>query len=305
MHDRIAVVGGCNIDLSATAFTPLISKDSNPGFLKTTMGGVGRNIAENLSRLGYEVHLISMLGNDHFKQAIETDAQSFGLDLSYCETVDDANTSTYLCINQPDGDISVAVSAMEICDRLTPEVLEKKLDFLNSCHYVVLDSNIPVETIIYLKEHCTAKLCADAVSSKKAAKLRSVLPSLFFLKANRSEAEILSGIRLDDLAAVNAAIDMLHHSGVKNVAITLSMDGAYFSDGHSRALLPPLPIHAVNTTGCGDAFFAGVLTALINELDVSNALRRGLAMAAISAEANNAVSPTLTADKLKATLSLF
>lgn len=299
---KIAVVGGCNIDISATAYTPIIQHDSNPGFIKTTLGGVGRNIAENLARLGNPVFLVSTLGDDQFKPIIERESREVGLNLSLCETFDQLHTSTYICINQPDGDIMVAISAMDICDHLMPEILSTRLDFLNTCDYVVIDSNIPEQSVEYLAQHCTARLCADTVSTKKAVKLQNALPYLYFLKANRPEAEVLTGMKItskDDLAAAAAA---LHHKGIKNVAITLSMDGAFFSNGTHMMQMPPMPSQAVNTTGCGDAFFAGALFALDMQLKAADVLRYGLAMAAISAEADSAVSPILSQERLQAVL---
>lgn len=66
MQNQIAVVGGCNIDISATSYTFLIEEDSNPGYVKTTLGGVGRNIAENLLLLGYPVSMITPLSRVPF-----------------------------------------------------------------------------------------------------------------------------------------------------------------------------------------------------------------------------------------------
>lgn len=76
--------------------------------------------------------------------------------------------SVYLCINHPNGDIALAVSCMEICEKLTPDVISTQMDFLNSCPYVVLDANLRADTLAYIAEHCHSALCADAVSVKKA-----------------------------------------------------------------------------------------------------------------------------------------
>ena len=114
MQAKIAVVGGCNIDISATSDTPLIFQDSNPGSVQTCLGGVGRNIGENLIRLGHKVSLLAPLGKDHFYPEILRQSQQIGMDLTHCKVLEDRSTSTYICINHPNGDIALAVSAMDI-----------------------------------------------------------------------------------------------------------------------------------------------------------------------------------------------
>ena len=216
MQNQIAVVGGCNIDISATSYTFLIEADSNPGYVKTTLGGVGRNIAENLLLLGYPVSMITPLSRDSFLSQILSHSVEIGLDLSHSVYFDDVPNSVYLCINHPNGDIALAVSCMEICEigfanclvyckKLTPDVISTQMDFLNSCPYVVLDANLRADTLAYIAEHCHSALCADAVSVKKAECLRPILHRLTFLKVNRAEAEILVGFPVNDFDSVSKA----------------------------------------------------------------------------------------------------
>lgn len=305
MTKRIAVIGGCNIDISATAYSPLIFQDSNPGRMNLSFGGVGRNIAENLSRLGYETSVIAPLGDDAFRRQLEENSRSVGLDLSRCLTVEGAATSSYLCLNHPNGDIALAVSAMDICDYLTPAFLETQLSFLNSCDLVVMDANIPEDSIHYLSANVTTKLCADCVSEKKAVRLKDALRSLYFIKANRSEMEAITNIPLTDVYAIRKAASALLALGVKNMAITLSEDGAFFADGAGSAFMQPMHVRTVNSSGCGDAFFAGALHALLEGRCGTETLRSGLAMASICAGAESAVSPAVTRELLQKTLDNY
>ena len=292
MQNQIAVVGGCNIDISATSYTFLIEADSNPGYVKTTLGGVGRNIAENLLLLGYPVSMITPLSRDSFLSQILSHSVEIGLDLSHSVYFDDVPNSVYLCINHPNGDIALAVSCMEICEKLTPDVISTQMDFLNSCPYVVLDANLRADTLAYIAEHCHSALCADAVSVKKAERLRPILHRLTFLKVNRAEAEILVGFPVNDFDSVSKASALLHAQGIPIVAITMGSGGAFLSNGDE-----------VNYSGCGDAFFAGVLHGSINRKSTSATLRCGLAMSALSASSPCAVSPDVSAEALEQILS--
>ena len=305
MSKRIAFVGGCNIDITATAYSPLIFQDSNPGKLTVSFGGVGRNVAENMARLGYETSMIAPLGDDNFRQQLEEHSRAVGLDMSRCLIVEGTVTSSYLCLNHPNGDIALAVSAMDICDRLTPAFLEQHISFLNSCDAVMMDANIPQETIQYLSERITTKLCADGVSEKKAGKLRDVLRSLYFIKANRSEMEAITGIPLTDVYTIRKAASALMSIGVKNVSITLSDDGAFLANAEGSAMLPPMHATTVNSTGCGDAFFAGALHGLLEGHNSVQALKEGLAMASLCAKAESAVSPDASLSALRETLNQY
>ena len=192
---------------------------------------------------------------------------------------------------------------MEICEKLTPDVIASQMDFLNSCPYVVLDANLRADTLAYIADHCHSALCADAVSVKKADRLRPILHRLSFLKVNRAEAEVLVGFPVDDMESVSKASAQLHAMGIPVVAITLGSSGAFLSVGSEAYALPPMAHDGVNYSGCGDAFFAGILHGLTMQKSTLETLRCGLAMAALSASSPCAVSPDVSSEALEQILS--
>ena len=110
----VAVVGAVNVDIGGTPDSALVPADSNPGRVTVTLGGVGRNIAENLSRLGKRVLMVTAMGEDAHAQQIQHSCRELGIDLSHSLTVPNARTSTYLCLNDANGEIVGAVSDMAI-----------------------------------------------------------------------------------------------------------------------------------------------------------------------------------------------
>ncbi len=197
----IAVVGGVNIDIGGRSDAPLVAGDSNPGRIRSSLGGVGRNIAHNLALLGAKVKLITALGADDGAKRIEASCADLRIDLSDSLYVPDGATSTYLFLADSNGDMALAMNDMAIYEHLTPAFLETKLTTLNAAALVVLDTNLSAESIRYLGEHCTAPLFADPVSAAKAGKLEPILGRLHTLKPNRMEAELLSGVTVTDEAA--------------------------------------------------------------------------------------------------------
>lgn len=301
----ITVVGACNFDIYATSLETLIKADSNPGHVYTTPGGVGRNIAENLARLGCEVQMLTALGRDAFADAILKNAGEAGLGLSHALRLPHVSSSVYVCINKPDGDIAVAISDMGISQMITPDYLSGQSSVLEQAELIVADANLSQETLCYLWEHYSSKLCADCVSTPKSEKLLAVLDGLFCLKANRSEAHTLTGIPVKTIADAGNAATVLHQRGVRYAIITLGENGAFLSDGITALHMPLMPGETQNTSGCGDAFFAGALYAMLRNESLAQVLRSGLAMSRICAASVGAVSPILTAETLKMTIQTY
>ncbi len=287
---RIAVVGGNNVDITATASTPLVFGDSNPGSIRTGLGGVGRNIAENLTRLGQQVTLLTVLGDDEFSTMATAQAARIGMDMTHAISVSGVPSCIYVCINEPDGEMTVAVNDMELCNHITPAYLSTKLDVLQATDAIIIDANISQESIDYIAQHCTPPIFADAVAAKKAARLHPSLPHLTGLKANQIEMELLTGQTIANEHDMRAAAHILHQFGVEYVMITLGSRGAFCSAGGVQVFSPPSTGRIINTTGCGDAFTAAMVLAVLEKKSVPDALSMGMAAASICAQSMLAVS---------------
>ena len=198
------VCGGVNIDIGAHSFAPLRAKDSNPGKVELSLGGVGRNIAHNMRLLGVPTYLLTAVGGDSRARQVEESCQALGIDLSHALRVPDGRTSTYVFVGDSDGDMAVAVADMEICEKLTPDYFASQKELLDAAA-VVVDANLPRESIAYLVEHCAAPLFVDPVSTVKAEKLQGLLSHVHTLKPNRIEAELLSGVKISDDATLHQA----------------------------------------------------------------------------------------------------
>ena len=139
----IVVVGGVNMDIGAVSADRLVARDSNPGRVTTSLGGVGRNIAHNLCLLGEQTAMVTVLGQDAFAQSVQENAADIGLDLHHSATIPGGRTGTYLFIDDSDGDMALAVNDMAIYDHMTPEFLRQRLDFINHAGRVVVETNLP------------------------------------------------------------------------------------------------------------------------------------------------------------------
>ena len=297
--EYVVVVGGANVDICGRSRDNLVPADSNPGLVSMSIGGVGRNIAHNLSLLGADVRMLTAVGDDLNGQRLCAASTGAGIDMSHALRLKDERTSTYLYVTGPDGEMAVAVSDMSICERIAPGYLAKKKNLLENARAVVCDANIPPESLLWLAEHCTAPLFIDPVSTVKAVKLLPILGRIHTLKPNRLEAELLSGIPIESGEDVEKAAEKLLEMGLSRVFISLGGDGMYAATRDGSCWMENLPCRMVNTTGCGDSAMAALVWAYLEGLSLADSVRAALAAGSITIESPETISPEMSEEHLR------
>ncbi|MBS4535385.1 winged helix-turn-helix transcriptional regulator [Clostridium sp. D2Q-14] len=259
-NEDIVVIGGSNIDIQGFSKENLIQRDSNPGEIKLSVGGVGRNIAENLSLLGVKVNLISAVGDDIYGRKILKELQISNLSTENILVTDKYSTSTYLSILNNDGDMNVAISSMDIFNEITIDFLRKKTGLIGISKCIVLDTNLPKESIDYIVNYYKTKdIFIDTVSTTKALKIKDIIGKFHTIKPNKYEAEILSGIKIKSNKDLDRVADFFLNKGVKNIIITLGKDGVYYKNMDTSGHIKSPQINVINATGAGDAFMAALI----------------------------------------------
>ena len=258
MSQSIVVIGGVNMDISAALTAPFVPADSVPGQVTLGCGGVARNIAHNLRLMGHEVKFVSVFGGETFGEMCWHECQAIGLDLSLSERREGMRNGLYLCVNDQTGDMIAAVADTDIVDYITPAFLETRMTDINRSALVIADTNISIDALQYLIDHCTAPLMVDTVSTAKAPRVIKALQHsqsqrLHALKLNLAEAQSVTHSN-----SVHEAAEWLTALGINQVFITMGSDGVYCSDGIRSQQLKAIPTRVINTTGAGDAFIAGV-----------------------------------------------
>ncbi len=291
MDRYVTVIGGTNIDISATLTAPFVHADSVPGEVTLGWGGVARNIAHNLRLMGHEVRLVSVFGEETFGNMCWHECQTIGLDLTLSERRKDMRSGMYLCINNQTGEMIAAVADTDIISCITPNFLGSRIDAINNSAIALADTNISTEALQYLIDNCTVPLLVDAVSTAKATRvidalLQSNTHRLDVLKLNRQEA--LEVTRCD---TVKSSADYLTGIGVRQVYITLGSEGVYCSDGTRHEHYKAIPAMVVNTTGAGDAFIAGVAHANLSGINFPDCAIMGLRAAHAALLSPQTVNP--------------
>ena len=290
---RVTVVGGANTDICGRPAQALVRHDSAPGQVSVRHGGVGRNIACDLARLGLRTRFVTALGDDGFGASVAEGCRSCGVDMSLTRIVPGARSPVYLYLSDEKGEMDAAVSDMEVMAALTPAYLRAHLSELDESDAVVLDGNLPEETIAFLCEKLRAPIVADPVSTAKATRFASVLGRLAAIKPNLLEARALTGKQSPEDCA-----EALLRSGVGSVFLSLGAKGLLAASGEERVLLPCERTELVSATGAGDAATAAIVWATVRGLGLAAAARAAVMAGAIAAASEEASPPLLRAEKL-------
>ena len=290
---RVTVVGGANTDICGRPAQALVRHDSAPGQVSVRHGGVGRNIACDLARLGLRTRFVTALGDDGFGASVAEGCRSCGVDMSLTRIVPGARSPVYLYLSDEKGEMDAAVSDMEVMAALTPAYLRAHLSELDESDAVVLDGNLPEETIAFLCEKLRAPIVADPVSTAKAPRFASVLGRLAAIKPNLLEARALTGKQSPEACA-----EALLRSGVGSVFLSLGAKGLLAASGEERVLLPCERTELVSATGAGDAATAAIVWATVRGLGLAAAARAAVMAGAIAAASEEASPPQLRAEKL-------
>lgn len=302
--DRYAVViGGMNMDICGRSNDQVVQRDSNPGVVSCSAGGVGQNIAQNLAHLGVPTYLITVYGDDQNGVALAASCEENHIDLSQAACLKDRRSSTYLFVTDETGDMLVGVNDMGICEEITPEFLKSRIDFINHAALCVVEANLPEETLAWIGKHVTAPLFGDTVSTIKAHHFERILQNMRVLKPNHLEAEVLTGVAITDEASAREAATVFLNKGVHTVFISMGIQGMMCASrgaaGDQFEVVQPYPTRIATANGAGDSGMAAIAWSYFDnpERELTQVGRISQAASSIALECTKAV-PNITVERI-------
>lgn len=293
-------VGGAVVDLTYVAHARFRPGTSNPATGSRAFGGVARNVAVNLKRLGMAASLVSVLGEDEAGRTLAEDLARLGVDTSGLRRRAGARTAEYLALLEPDGSLALGVADMVILDNLTLDDVAGA----PPAAWIFADCNCPAALLAGLIARTNGRrLAIDAVSTPKASRLPERLDGLDLLFLNHDEAAAMLGRDAGALDPSQAIAD-LKARGVATVVLTLGAEGLMLGTGSAAPLrMPAVPTRIVDVTGAGDALIAGTLAGLIRGAALPEAARLGTAAAALTLAQAGSTAPHLRLEDLHARLA--
>lgn len=300
---RIVCMGGATVDRKYYAAKEVVLGTSNPVEGSRSFGGVARNVAENLARLGTPTSLITILGEDESGRAILRHMRDLAVDMSQTIVTPDKPTAEYAALLGPDSDLVLGIADMDILDLFTAAHVDRAWPHLASTSWLFADCNLPAETlaaIIARKHGARFRLAVDAVSALKVLRLPQDLAGIDILFLNLDEAKAL--LEPAAISSPERAARSLQARGVGDVVLTLGPKGFLVATADSVARKPCVPARAVDVTGAGDGMIAGTLHRVLAGEPLLAAAAIGSLLAALTIESRATVHPELSPRYLAAGL---
>ena len=279
---KIIVIGSANTDMVVkTDKHPLPGETKMGGEFFMNAGGKGANQAVAAARLGGQVSFVAKVGNDIFGKQTLVGLTNENIDTSHVFIDDTAPSGTALIIVNAEGENSIVVAPGANAKLSVDDV--SSIGDLSEAAFILMQLEIPIETITAVID--LARLNGKHVILNPApAQYLSdaILNGLFLLVPNESEASMLTGIQVTDLASASLAADALIQKGVSHVIITLGKQGAYFKSAYKEFSIPAPSVVAVDTTAAGDTFCGALTVAKTEGKDWEDAIRFAITAASIS-----------------------
>lgn len=292
---RVVVIGGVNVDIIATAAGPLMPRASTPGRIRIAPGGAGRNIAENLARLGVATRLIAGVDAHPLADLAVRQAGDAGVDVAGIVRV--PGHGSYYTALVADGIVEWAVSDMGACEALTAAHLDGESATLQGAEMVVLDANLAPAVIERAASFTGAGLCVVPVSAAKAPRVRRVLRRASLIVLSADEAAALSGMPVTSPEGALRAGAALRPGPGSTVVVTMSGRGlGWITEG--RFWVEALHGRVVDPSGAGDAVAAVAIYGHLAGLDVHRAAELAAAAGALTISGEGATHPGLSLDAL-------
>ena len=305
---HVVVIGGANLDVLARSGPPMILGTSNPGRVTVSAGGVGRNIAENLARLGTPTHLVTDLGDDPAGEQVWEATAGAGVEMTLVRRTAQS-TGAYVVTLDDQGEMIVAVAHMDAAYGIGPDRVEEARAIMRTAAMLVLDGNLSVPTLeraLVLARECDVPVLLDPVSVPKAQALLPAMGqdrAIHTLTPNRDELAALTDRSVDpaDLSAVTQAARLLLTRGVERVWVRLGERGSVLVTAHDATPLPPATVvgGVLDVTGAGDSSLAGYAHALLGGADPVDAANFGHRVAALTIASPHTVRPDLSSDLVR------
>lgn len=299
----VIVIGGAGVDMIGQLDGDLVAGTKNPAKIRTSFGGVARNVAENLSRLGHRTVLLTAVGEDHAGKQLLAQAVQAGVDVSHVLTTPDHATGTYLGIIDAKGALKFALDDIKATQTLTPDYIKSHAALFKQASLVFIDANLPkptLRTIFSLARRARIPVCADPTAAGLAVRLSPFLDRLSLITPNGEEAGVLCdrSIENDQPQEALEAAKCLVGKGVDIVLVSLAEFGVVYATSETSGFIPAIRTTVVDPTGAGDALNATVIYALLNQIHLDDAVRLGVTAASLTLRHRGTVVDDLSLEML-------
>jgi pseudouridine kinase len=294
---HVLVIGSAGLDIVGRPLGELRAGSSAPGILRSSFGGVGRNVAENLARLGTDVVLLTAVGEDDDGRRLLEQATASGVNTEFALRVAGQATGAYLAVLDSEGTLHLALDDMRVMESLEPETIRGCRDLFRGASALFLDANLPPRTLaaaVALAKRFEVPVAADPAAVALAPRLAPLLPDIWLLTCNESEVAALC----PGPSPVVEAPRRLIGQGVRIAIVAMAAAGVSYASAESSGHVPAQQVEVVDPTGAGDALSAAVIFGLLNDIPLDESVRLGVSAAALTLRTRGSVARELSLELL-------
>ena len=280
---RIAVIGSANIDL--TTFTNQFPKPGETIFgqrFDLGFGGKGANQAVAARLCGAEVFMVARVGSDLFGPATIENFRKQGIDPTHVKQVEGLSSGVAPIFVEPNGQNRILV-VKGANDALKPADVDAAAETLKTADCIVLQFEIPVETVYYTVGFARKHGIRCIVYPAPAQPVdMAALKDLDYFVPNETEAEAITGCPIKNVDDAKKCAEKLIGGGIRRVIITLGANGSLLASRDGSEHVPPFTVKSVDSTGAGDAFIGSFAVFLGEGVSEKEAVRRANLYAGLS-----------------------
>lgn len=300
-EDYVVGIGAANVDVYCKSKIKLREKYDHPADIYTSLGGVTRNILENLSLLNTKTILLTAVGDDSYGKMIIEGSKNYNIDMSHVLEVKNQNSGIFVQVLDEKNDMHLAMCDMSITKNIDIKYLKDKDKIIRGSKAIIFDPSLNKETIEYLIDNYGDKpLFLDPVSEEYAKKIAPYIKYIHTLKPNRKELEALVNKKIkNDKELIEACKDLIN-KGLKNIYVSLGEEGCLYLNDKEVIKRKFKRIKKVeNYSGAGDAFMSGIIYSFMNDLNTSDTIDYGLACGIIALNSKTPSNIELTVKEIK------
>lgn len=299
----VVVLGASSFDVVSRIDKALRPGTSNPAKIRTSFGGVARNVAENLARLGLQPILLSVVGKDPIGDQLIASTKKTGVIMNHVHRTERASTGIYVGIINPDGKKEVAFDDIKIMEELTEDYISYHEDAISNADLIFIDAN-PSEQVLAavfdIARHHNVPVCADPTTVSLSSKLVPFLPSIDTIVPNALEAKTILGREFarDDWEEALESARALVTAGTGSAFVSMAEFGLCYASSTTSGHFPAIKTNIVDPTGAGDAMTSAIIYSKLNEIPIDDAARLGVSAATVTLKHKGSVFPNLNIELL-------
>lgn len=304
LNDRNYVVGigAANIDIYGKSSIKIRTHYDHPAGIKTSVGGVTRNILVNLSKLNIDTKFITAVGDDYFGKQIIDDCKYYGIDTSNIITVKDKSSGVFMQVQDDNNDMYLALCDMSALESITPEYINSNKRTILNAKLVLIDSSLRMDTIEEIINICKDKvpIYIDPISDNYALKIKTIIHKFDCVKPNKTELENMCGVKINTIEDVYKGCQKLIDKGLKKIFVSVGKDGILYMNGNGSKIIKKFkPItKMINASGAGDAAMAAIIYGCINNLRIEETIDYGLAAGSLAIMSEKTINEKMSINEL-------